>query len=223
MRPFITSFGMICTGATYHLHITKRLKQKNKEIHLPRLPKYEAATIWCDKHILWQGRASVVLIFVLVVLAILSNESIDNMPFQLCMESKFLHKCSKLSLQLMPLWMLLTHINAFGALLSCFFSIFRAKIWIMYEVDNALRHNVALLCCSFQSFLKIFLIHKAFAVKLMDGFWHLTYNSRPCALSIAIQKVNNLSGSHTFGKHTVRHLRVVQPHCFQFDFLQHSC
>ena len=133
------------------------------------------------------------------------------MPFQLCTESRFQHKCSKLSLQLMPLWMLLTHINAFGALLSCFFSIFRAKIWIMYEADNALRRNVALLCCSFQSFLKIFLIHKVFAVKLLDEFWHLTYNSRPCALSIAIQKVNNLSGSHTFGKHTVRHLRVFQP------------
>ena len=37
----------------------------------------------------------------------------------------------------------------------------------MYEAGNALRRNVALLCCSFQSFLKIFLIPKAFAVLLL--------------------------------------------------------
>ena len=74
--------------------IAKRLKQKNKEIHLPRLSEYEVVPLVRDARIHWQGRASVVLIF---VLAILSNESIDNMPFQLCVESKFQHKYSKLS------------------------------------------------------------------------------------------------------------------------------
>ena len=39
----------------------------------------------------------------------------------------------------------------------------------MYEAGNALRRNVALLCCSFQSFLKIFLIPKAFAVFFFSG------------------------------------------------------
>ena len=173
MRPFITSFGMICTGATYHLHdrregvtaefagvfgfpctfvefvaasvtsvgmagaggaaklscvnaamstvftiivchrlilsISQTKKRgihivrpshrhcqttQTKKILLSRLPEYEAATIWRNKHILWQGRASVLLIFVLFVLAILSNEPIDNMPFQLCAESKFQYKYS---------------------------------------------------------------------------------------------------------------------------------
>ena len=39
----------------------------------------------------------------------------------------------------------------------------------MYEADNALRRNVALLCCSFQSFLIIFLIPKAFAIFFFSG------------------------------------------------------
>ena len=57
-----------------------------------KLPPFGVTNIYSDR-----GRASVVLIFVLFVLAILSNESIDNMPFKLCTESKFQYKYSNLS------------------------------------------------------------------------------------------------------------------------------
>ena len=74
----------------------------------------------------------------------------------------------------------------------------------MYEADNALRRNVALLCCSFQSFLKIFLIPKAFAVFFFSGAAKPRFFVPSQFVSRSAQPLDPLRGNIVF--YTARYL-----------------
>ena len=74
----------------------------------------------------------------------------------------------------------------------------------MYEADNALRRNVALLCCSFQSFLKIFLIPKAFAIFFFSGAAKSRFFVPSQFVSRSAQPLDPLRGNIVF--YTARYL-----------------